>query len=124
MIIITQDTTKDQWLQHHIFDTETGIRYSFEVAESDKFAAQYDATMQPIRLIVESAGQVHVEGQKPAIVYKGLEAIEFLRQFGKQPHVSMPKIYTMSHMALQRHDGYYRTLDDVHVEKLLKWEDV
>lgn len=122
MILITQDTTKDQWLQHHMYDTETGIRYCFEVAETDKFVPQYDATTQPIRLIVERAGQVQADGQKPALVYKGLEAVEFLRQFGKQGAIT-GKVYTMAHLALQRHEDYYRTLDNEHTQRLLQWED-
>lgn len=122
MIIITQDTTQDQWLQHHIYDTETGIRYSFEVAETDKFVPQYDATAQPIRLIVEHAGQVQAENQKPTLVYKGLEAIEFLRQFGKQAAIT-GRIYTIAHMALKRHEEYYRKLDNEHMQRLLNWED-
>lgn len=112
MIIVTRDTTADRYIRHRLYDTDTGIRYNFEVAEDDTFAPQYDATNQPIRLIVEHPATPVGEDLRPLITYGGIEAIDFLQQCIHLDITLEGVILMIIHEAMVLQKAYYDRLPE------------
>ena len=113
MIIITRDTTVDKWIRHRLYDTTTGIRYSFEIAEDTDYAPQYDNIHQPVHLTVQHPATPLSEEFRAMIVYPGIEGIEFLRQFMTLDTTTLEApITAMITEALSYHREYYERIPE------------
>ena len=112
MIIITRDTTEDKWIKHRLYDTTTGIRYSFEISQKEGYAPQYDNIASPVHLIIEHPATPQGDEFTPTIVYPGIEAIDFLRQLIQIDLTLEDAITHMIDEALHHHQSYYENIPE------------
>lgn len=112
MIIITRDTTEDQWIKHRLYDTTTGIRYSFEISQKEGYAPQYDNIAHPVHLTIEHPATPESDEFTPTILYPGIEAIDFLQQLIELDVKLEAPVTHMIDEALQHHKSYYESIPE------------